>query len=848
MRFDRSIRRERTVEVDYNQLLAARDGQQIAFELFDNRTVLGVIQRFRRRGVGRRVLVGRLDENTTPGRFIIVTRGAHVAGVWWLGGEVFRLRASPGRAVVQETTGLHDALCLSGAQHGFDSPAHPTSAGECDDGSIIDVLVGYTPAARETAGGTEAILAEIDLAVEGTNLAYESSSVETRIRLVSAEEFAYQEQGRFSDHLQRLTDPDDGHLDAVHLEREMHQADLVTLLVQDPSACGVAWVMGIASPAFEANAFSVVHWSCAVDGFIFAHELGHNLGCDHEHPDGGNGVFEYSFGHRFVGDGGGQWRTVMARAPGVVIPHFSNPSVFFDGQPTGVPKGRPDAADNARTINETKLIAANFRCSTTPYEGPCPFDTRLLAPEPQQFASFSSALALAPGTLFVGAPKTDVEDHPNSGAAYVFADVDGVWVFQQELIAPEHADHDNFGSAIAMHESWAFIGAPGDDERADDAGAVHVFILNGDTWGHLQKLTSGEAAPSQDFGASIAVSGNWCVIGAPGDTEFGFAAGAVYAFQYEQPWWVLRQRFTSPDPGAFFRFGGAVAIKDNLLVVGSPGDSEAGDRAGSVYVYQLEADLWQLDRKLLADDADAGDEFGRSLALGETRMLIGAPFDGPNGGLSGSVYVVEILQEPVHNLGLLSVKIFPADGATLQTFGSAVSLVEDTAIIGAGGDSEGVAGGGAAYVFNWTPSGWMQSHKVTDALSGASAGLGKAVAFDGARAVIGAPNAQSQLDGVRVGAALTIDAPDFGDCDANGFSDACDIHIDPSLDQDGNGILDQCETVPGDLNADGLVDAADLLILLGAWGACDNPECPADLDGDEVVGPADLVILLGNWG
>ncbi len=846
MRFDRSIRRERSVEVDCNQLIAARDGQEIAFELFDNRTVRGVIQRVRRRGVGRRVLVGRLDENTTSGRFIIVTRGAHVAGVWRLGGEVFRLRASPGRAVVQETTGLHNGLCLSGAQHRFDAPAHPTPAGECDDGSVIDVLVGYTPAARETAGGTEAMLAEIDLAIEGTNLAYESSGVETRIQLVAAEEFAYQEEGRFSDHLHRLTNPDDGYLDAVHLHREMHQADLVTLLVQDPAACGVAWVMGIASPAFEASAFSVVHWSCAVDDFIFAHELGHNLGCDHAHPDGGNGVFEYSFGHRFVGDGGGQWRTVMAGAPGVVIPHFSNPSVFFDGQPTGVPKGRPDAADNARTINETKLIAANFRCSTTPFEGPCPIENRLLAPKPQEDARFGAAVALASNTLIVSAPETDVEDHPNSGAAYVFADVDGVWVFQQELTAPEHADHDQFGTAIAMHESWAFIGAPGDDERADDAGAVHVFISNGETWGHVQKLTSDEGTSSQNFGASIAISGSWCVIGAPGDSEFGSASGAVYVFHYEQPWWVLRQRLTSPDPGAAFRFGRAVAIKDNLLVVGSPGDSEAGDRAGSVYVYQLEADLWQLDRKLLADDADVGDEFGRSLALGETRMLIGAPFDEPSGGFSGSVYVIEIPQEPVHNLWLLSEKIFPADGATLQTFGSAVSVVEDTAVIGAGGDSEGVAGGGAAYVFDWTQSGWTQSHKVTHALIGPNAGLGQAVAFDGARAAIGAPDAQ--LDGAAVGAALTIDVPDTSDCDANGFPDGCDIHIDPSLDEDGNGILDQCETVPGDLNADGLVDAADLLILLGAWGACENPECPADLDGDEVIGPADLVILLGNWG
>jgi hypothetical protein len=55
--------------------------------------------------------------------------------------------------------------------------------------------------------------------------------------------------------------------------------------------------------------------------------------------------------------------------------------------------------------------------------------------------------------------------------------------------------------------------------------------------------------------------------------------------------------------------------------------------------------------------------------------------------------------------------------------------------------------------------------------------------------------------------------------------------------------------ITGDLNGDGVVDGADLLILLGAWGDCDDPnDCPEDLDGNGVVDGADLLILLGNWG
>lgn len=50
--------------------------------------------------------------------------------------------------------------------------------------------------------------------------------------------------------------------------------------------------------------------------------------------------------------------------------------------------------------------------------------------------------------------------------------------------------------------------------------------------------------------------------------------------------------------------------------------------------------------------------------------------------------------------------------------------------------------------------------------------------------------------------------------------------------------------VPGDLNGDGVVNGADLSILLAAWGS-DDPA--ADLDGNGVVGGADLTILLSDW-
>jgi hypothetical protein len=86
---------------------------------------------------------------------------------------------------------------------------------------------------------------------------------------------------------------------------------------------------------------------------------------------------------------------------------------------------------------------------------------------------------------------------------------------------------------------------------------------------------------------------------------------------------------------------------------------------------------------------------------------------------------------------------------------------------------------------------------------------------------------------------------DSGDCNGNGVLDFCDILSGTANDANENGIPDSCE-LPGDLNQDGAVDAADVTILLDNWGAT-GPNI-ADLNGDGFVGASDFSLLLNNWG
>jgi hypothetical protein len=234
-------------------------------------------------------------------------------------------------------------------------------AGSCDDGETLDVLVKWTPTASSAAGGEVAIRALADASVAISNHIYMACNINLRMRAVGYGVTEAYTGDAGSTVLSELRSTSDGILDAVHAERTATGADLVSLLTgTNPNYCGVGYLLGTATAA--AYGFNVTVWSCALGALTFTHEVGHNQGCCHATGDGGGctsgGVFPYSVGHRFTTTGGTQFRTVMAYSPGTRTPRFSSPLVNFAGMPTGLPE-----ADNARTLNETAIAMANYRCS-----------------------------------------------------------------------------------------------------------------------------------------------------------------------------------------------------------------------------------------------------------------------------------------------------------------------------------------------------------------------------------------------------------------------------------------------------------------------------------------------------
>ncbi|MCF6262779.1 MAG: putative Ig domain-containing protein [Xanthomonadales bacterium] len=229
---------------------------------------------------------------------------------------------------------------------------------------VQKLLVAFTPAACEARGTCENLETDILAAIASTNQAYINSGLNLRIELAHLQAVDYVESGILSS-LKQLTrraghaDDPSGKLDKLHALRSKHQADLVSLISDDASYCGVSWINANAE-----TAFSVVNWQCLSNRSL-AHELGHNQGNAHNRLHAQTlGAYEYSFGHR-VCEAETGFRTIMSYVAGCDVPrvnHFSNPLIDYNGAATGIAytQSPQTAADNASTMANTAQLVAGF--------------------------------------------------------------------------------------------------------------------------------------------------------------------------------------------------------------------------------------------------------------------------------------------------------------------------------------------------------------------------------------------------------------------------------------------------------------------------------------------------------
>jgi len=235
-----------------------------------------------------------------------------------------------------------------------------------DSNYVIDVMVVYTDDARARVGGTSQMQNMINLAVSETNTGYQRSGITTPMRLVHSAEVNYDESimatsSGWSTALSELTNRD-GKIDNVHDLRDSYGADLVVMIVNSTTYCGIGWLM---TPNYqkESVGFSLVSQNCATGYYSFGHETGHNMGAQHDRATAGSSTAMYSYSYGYQAPDA-SFRTIMAYncSSGCSrVNQWSNPDVYYNNQPTGVSSTAPNSADNRLTLNNTASIVANFR-------------------------------------------------------------------------------------------------------------------------------------------------------------------------------------------------------------------------------------------------------------------------------------------------------------------------------------------------------------------------------------------------------------------------------------------------------------------------------------------------------
>ncbi len=252
---------------------------------------------------------------------------------------------------------------------------------------------------------------------------------------------------------------------------------------------------------------------------------------------------------------------------------------------------------------------------------------------------YGASVTLEGEWAFVGAPGGD------SGEIYHFSLVPlPNWAKVGSLDDPDglSADGDQFGASMDVSGNWLLVGAPKEDGSGADAGAVYAYHQNGGTWSYADTLGGSGLGSGDQFGASVSVSGDTAVVGAPGSG----VAGAAYVFTYSGGTWSQVATLTPSDEAAGDAFGTSVAAADRTLVIGAPGaDVNGKTDAGAAYVFRDFGGAWSEADKVVAANPAASDHFGQSVAALQDTAIVGAPGDDTaQGANAGSV--TRFLAEP----------------------------------------------------------------------------------------------------------------------------------------------------------------------------------------------------------
>lgn len=264
---------------------------------------------------------------------------------------------------------------------------------------------------------------------------------------------------------------------------------------------------------------------------------------------------------------------------------------------------------------------------------------------------------------------------------------------EQKIVPADRTAGDQFAISVGVDafvdEGFLVVGAMRNDDIEPDAGKAYVFRRGVGPWTQMDELFAPDGEAADRFGRAVAIDGDTIVIGAPDARKDGGTptAGAVYVFEYPGTGdeWIFQQKLTASDGANGDAFGWALAIDGDTIAVGAL-EKDAG--LGAVYAFARDGlGVWSEQGRLADPGGEAGDFLGVSVDVQGDTIVAGAYLDtvetavGPREKGSVSLFT--------RTAGVWSFdeKVFSMGGTPFIEFGSSVALDGSELAVGAPNDT-----------------------------------------------------------------------------------------------------------------------------------------------------------------
>ena len=366
--------------------------------------------------------------------------------------------------------------------------------------------------------------------------------------------------------------------------------------------------------------------------------------------------------------------------------------------------------------------------------------------ESGDFFGGSVSISSDGNTAIVGAVSEDTGG-TYAGAAYIFVWNGTMWEEQQKIQATNTQEYYCFGNSVSISSdgNTAIIGSYCQAAGAGvyNVGAAYLFTRSGNTWTEQQKIMASDAEEDDNFGYSVSISsdGNTAIVGAYREDTGGSSAGAAYIFKVDGTTWTQQAKIQADDKQASDNFGYSVSISSsgNTSIVGAYSEDTGGSNAGAAYIFRLDG-TWIQQGKILASDNESGDSFGYSVSISSdgNSAIVGASYEDTGATNAGAAYIFRW----DNATWIEQAKIQASDKQASDFFGYSVSISSDGnhAIVGAYYEDTGSTDAGAAYMFRWTGTTWIEQAKIqaSDKQENDRFGNSVSISSDGNTSIVGA--------------------------------------------------------------------------------------------------------------